>query len=381
MAITTSPSSAQSKRYLWVISVLMAAVPGLAAIALMKTGNGFWSIAPVIFFFGIIPVLDTMFGEDPYNPHEDEIETLSGDQYFRILLFFAVAVFWLSFILAAIAVSSANIGLGGYIAMAFSAGVASGSALTVGHELGHRQGWLDGKMALIANALSGYGHFRIEHNRGHHVMVATPEDHASARLGESVWRFAFREIPGGIKRGWHHEKRRLEARNVGVFSLQNEILQGYAVTGTVALILISSLGLAVLPFILIHHLVAWLQLTFANYIEHYGLKRSKKSNGKYEACQPRHSWNSNHIVSNLSLFHLQRHSDHHANPNVPYQALRNFEGLPELPSGYPGCFVMAAIPPLWFSVMDKKAFAWAKGDPSLLNLAPHRESFYHAQAV
>jgi alkane 1-monooxygenase len=41
-----------------------------------------------------------------------------------------------------------------------------------------------------------YGHFTIEHNRGHHVRVATPEDPASARYGESFWRFLPRTIVG-----------------------------------------------------------------------------------------------------------------------------------------------------------------------------------------
>ncbi|HAG46882.1 MAG TPA: alkane 1-monooxygenase, partial [Gammaproteobacteria bacterium] len=66
----------------------------------------------------------------------------------------------------------------------------------------------------------------------------------------------------------------------------------------------------------------WWQLTSANYIEHYGLLREKMSDGRYERQQPHHSWNSNHIMSNLILFHLQRHSDHHAHPTRSYQSLR-----------------------------------------------------------
>src|SRR3546814_1687374 len=85
----------------------------------------------------------------------------------------------------------------------------------------------------------------------------------------------------------------------------------------------------------------------ANYSEHYGLLRQKMADGRYERAQPRHSWNSNHIASNLILFHLQRHSDHHAHPTRSYQSLRDFKGLPELPTGYPGMFFMAMIPPIF----------------------------------
>jgi alkane 1-monooxygenase len=131
-----------------------------------------------------------------------------------------------------------------------------------------------------------------------------------------------------------------------------------------------------LPLLLVHHAVAWSQLTFANYVEHYGLKRQKRADGRYEPCQPHHSWNTNHRVSNLLLFHLQRHSDHHANPMRPYQALRNFDELPRLPSGYPGCYWLAAFPPLWFRVMDPKVIAWANGDLSRTNLDPVNAARY-----
>ena len=77
---------------------------------------------------------------------------------------------------------------------------------------------------------------------------------------------------------------------------------------------------------MIHHFYAWYGLTQANYVEHYGLLRQKLPNGRYELPEPRHSWNTNHIYSNLISFHLQRHSDHHANALRPYQALRDFDG-------------------------------------------------------
>ena len=145
------------------------------------------------------------------------------------------------------------------------------------------------------------------------------------------------------------------------------ILQGYAITLAIAAALLTAFGWIMLPFLAIHHVVAWLQLTFANYVEHYGLLREKKANGRYMPCQPRHSWNTNHIVSNLLLFHLQRHSDHHANPLRPYQTLRNFDELPRLPSGYPGSFAMAAVPPVWFRIMNPKVLAWSGGDITRTN--------------
>jgi alkane 1-monooxygenase len=131
--------------------------------------------------------------------------------------------------------------------------------------------------------------------------------------------------------------------------------------------LIAAFGWKVLPFILAHHFLGWYALTQANYVEHYGLLREKLPNGRYQPVEPRHSWNTNHIVSNLMTFHLQRHSDHHANPMRPYQSLRDFADIPRLPNGYTGMFALAAIPPLWFRVMDPRALAWAGGDVGKLN--------------
>ncbi len=359
-----------TKRYLWLISVATPCVPGVTAIALLMGANLLWVFFPLIFYFAFIPILDVIFGEDTNNPPEDVIEKLAEDQYYRILLFLTIPVLYASFLLSMAAIIWGNLPFWAAVMVAISAGASSGSGLTVAHELGHKPNKMDQLGAKIILILSGYAHFCIEHNKGHHSQVATPEDPASSKLGESVYAFAFRELPGAAKRGWEAEVKRLTVKGFKIWSWRNDLLQGYFVATIIAAILVSIGGLALLPFILIHHFVAWIQLTLANYVEHYGLMRQKRDNGRYEPCEPRHSWNTNHIVSNLMLFHLQRHSDHHSNPMRPYQTLRNFEELPRLPSGYSGSFVLAHIPPLWRKVMDPKVMAWAGGDITKTNRIP-----------
>ena len=136
--------------------------------------------------------------------------------------------------------------------------------------------------------------------------------------------------------------------------------------------MVMTLGWLMLPFLLIHHALAYWQLTSANYIEHYGLLRLQDESGKYERCAPQHSWNSNHVFSNLVLFHLERHSDHHANPLRRYQALRHFDGAPQLPTGYFGAYLLAYVPALWFKVMDKRLLALQHvgGDLDKVNIDP-----------
>ncbi len=360
------------KRWLWLLSVAMPSVPLFAVVLLATTGHVLWALLPVGVYFCLVPLLDLLVGEDPHNPPEEVVEALAGDAYYRLLLFLSIPVFYASFLAAAWAVGTLSLPFWAIAALVFGTGASSGAGLTVGHELGHKQNVTDQWGAKIINALTGYGHFCIEHNRGHHVMVATPEDPASARMGESVYRFAMRELPGTALRGWQMERERLSKKGLGFWVWQNDLLQAYAISLVIAAALISAFGWIMLPFLLLHHLIGWLQLTQANYVEHYGLLREKKANGRYAPVEPRHSWNTNHIVSNLMLFHLQRHSDHHANPLRPYQALRNFNELPRLPSGYPGSYALACMPPLWFRVMDKKVLAWAGGDLGKVNVDPAR---------
>jgi alkane 1-monooxygenase len=223
-------------------------------------------------------------------------------------------------------------------------------------------------------AIPVYGHFTVEHNAGHHSQVATPEDCASARFGESIYRFALRELPGAFRRPWQLESRRLQRLGHSTWSWRNQILQSYALSVLLYGTLVVVFGPAMLPFMVVQAAFAWWQLTSANYIEHYGLLRKKKENGQYERCQPHHSWNANHVFSNLILFHLERHSDHHAHANRRYQSLRHFENLPTLPSGYFGMYLLAYFPPLWRRVMDRRLLAQVGGDLSKVNIDPRANS-------
>ena len=85
-------------------------------------------------------------------------------------------------------------------------GVVGGIAINTAHELGHKRASLERWLSKVALAQTGYGHFFIEHNRGHHVRVATPEDPASSRLGESFWAFLPRTVAGSLRSAWGIER-------------------------------------------------------------------------------------------------------------------------------------------------------------------------------
>ena len=182
-------------------------------------------------------------------------------------------------------------------------------------------------------------------------------------------------------RGWQIEKERLAKKGLPVWSIHSDIMQSYFFSAVLQGSLIYLFGWIMLPFLAIHNFWAWFQLTSANYIEHYGLLRQRLDNGRYERCQPHHSWNANYIMTNLALFHLQRHSDHHANPTRRYQTLRNFKDIPELPNGYYGMYLLAYIPWLWYRVMDQRVLdlPHIKGDLSKVNINPSKRDAIYAR--
>jgi len=360
------------KRYAWLLSVIAPLAAPAGPWLYLQTGQTVWLWAFLAFFYFGIPVLDRLFGEDRSNPPESAVPALEADSYYRYITWAVIPILWFSFIYNVIFLATHALPWYLWVLVVIVTGNILGFGLNLGHELGHKKTWLERKLALLTLALGAYGHFSVEHNRGHHRWVATPEDPASSRMGESIWRFVWREMPGAFFRAWHLEAERLQRSGKSAWNTDNEILQAGAVTALLYGTLIALFGLPMIPLLLAIAFWGAFQLTSANYIEHYGLLRKKLANGRYEQTRPEHSWNSNHIASNLALFHLQRHSDHHAHPTRSYQSLRDFPELPTLPVGYFGMFILAYIPPLWFLIMNPRLIKAVGGNTSRINFEPEK---------
>lgn len=343
---------------------------GLSGIAIYSvTGYSLTLFIPLLFIYLFIPMLDLLFGNDLSNPTESQIPILEKSKFYDWVLYLMLPIHYFVMFLLIYFMISEPLVLWMKVVVIFTLGVFGGLAVNLGHELGHKKSRLDKNLAKLALASGAYGHFNIEHNAGHHREVATPEDTASARFGENIYQFALREIPGGLKRAWSIESKRLARKGKSWYSIDNQILHSYLMTVVFYGLMTFFLGPEALIILIAHIPVVWWQLTSANYIEHYGLLRQKDQSGKYVRCEPQHSWNSNHLISNLVLFHLQRHSDHHANSARHYQSLRHFDEAPQLPTGYMGMFLLAYIPPLWFKVMNKKVLQMYRNDISQVNMA------------
>lgn len=374
-----SGRSLDSKRYLWLASPILPLLPLLGLWFYHLTASEWVLAFPLVLSYIGLPLLDLIFGEDESNPADSAIEQLENDSYYRWLTYLTVPTHFISLFAFAIFVGTTPVSIAAVIVLALSSGAFSGLAINTSHELGHKKSRFEKALARITLAVPFYGHFCIEHNRGHHRDVATPEDPASSRMGESIYRFMIREIPGTLKRGWNAEIERLARLNLPPLSFRNHILQSYFISILIYLVLTLIYGWLVLLFLMIQTSWAWFQLTSANYIEHYGLLRERMENGRYESCKPHHSWNANSLASNVVLFQLERHSDHHANPTRRYQSLRNFAGIPQLPTGYFGMYLVAYIPALWFKIMDKRLLATPNinGDLSKVNIDPaQRQKIY-----
>ncbi|WP_456698636.1 fatty acid desaturase [Aeromicrobium sp. P5_D10] len=365
------------KRYLWVMGLVVPVLP-LVGIALQSTtGVGAWLwLAPVV-FLGLVPLIDLITGRDNTNPPDEIIDALENDKYYRWVTYAYLPVQYAGFVLAMWFLATHDLAVIDKIGLAVSIGTVGGVAINTAHELGHKKESLERWFSKIALAQTFYGHFYIEHNRGHHVRVATPDDPASSRMGESFYRFWPRTVLGSLSSAWHVEKKRYGRKDKHPFRIGNDVLNAWLMSVVLWGGLIAWLGVGIVPYLVIQAVIGFSLLEIVNYMEHYGMLRQKvgpEGRQRFERVTPEHSWNSNNIATNVLLYHLQRHSDHHANPTRRYQALRDFKEAPVLPTGYTGMIAVALIPPLFSRVMDPRVAAHFDGDITLANLQPGKRA-------
>jgi alkane 1-monooxygenase len=393
------------KRYLW----LFALVPPTALFVVLPIVWAFnqfgWTTASQAFFwvgpfliYVLLPALDIKFGRDGQNPPDEVMDYLENDKYYRYCTYIFIPFQYATVLFGAYAFTATNLSWLGYdgglswvakIGLALSVGVLGGTGINTAHEMGHKKESLERWMSKISLAQTCYGHFYIEHNRGHHVRVATPEDPASSRFGETFWEFLPRSVWGSARSALGLEAARIRRQGRSPWDprtwLGNDVLNAWLMSVVFWGVLIAVFGPALIPFVIIQAVFGFSMLESVNYLEHYGLLRqrvdeplarrgSTSASGRYERCTPQHSWNSDHLVTNLFLYHLQRHSDHHANPTRRYQTLRSMDGAPELPSGYATLIGVTYFPWIWRRMMDHRMLEHYNVDITKVNISPRRRA-------
>jgi alkane 1-monooxygenase len=235
---------------------------------------------------------------------------------------------------------------GSFWLLALSCGyVAGGIGIVLAHELGHRRPLIDRTLARALLCWIGFGHYAIEHNRGHHRAAATFPDPASARQEESLWRFMPRYFVGVFMHAV-----RLSRQKPGRI---NEALALTVISVLLALTLALIAGVEAVGFALITAWIAQTLVATIDYVEHWGLQR-EVIDGKPERIGPQHIWDCANRISDALLFNLPRHSAHHLEPSLDCNALRRITASPQMPTGYAGMSLLSTVWPLYRYIMTPR---------------------------
>src|SRR5262249_12900182 len=315
-------------------------------------GNNYYTL---IFGVVVIGLLDFVVGRDGRNPPPEALAALEREPLYRTVLYVCAAADLALIAWGAAVVSRGDLSPAQTLGVMLSVGFVTGAqGITFAHELGHARSKVDQLLAKVLLTAVCYGHFFIEHNRGHHVRVATLEDPASARFGESFYAFYTRTLAGSWLSSWSLEAERLKRHGVRFWSWRNQMLWFTAMPVLIAAAFALAWGATAAVFFFVQSWMAFSLLEAVNYVQHYGLSRRRLDSGAYERVGHAHSWSASETLTNCFLIHLQRHSDHHESPSRAYQALLHHEDGPQLPTGYSGMLPLALVPPLWFAVMNRR---------------------------
>lgn len=328
-------------------------IPLVACIGLYFKGNLVF-LTP-LYGFVIIPILELLFPIDTKNLSTENRDHKSKQKTFDWLLYLNLPMVYGLVLFGIYEATTTTIETYELIGMIISIGIVLGvNGINVAHELGHRQTTNErfiGKALLLP---AQYMHFYIEHNFGHHLHAATPEDPATARYNQSVYSFWFTSIFRQYFKAWQIQQKLLKNNKKSFFSVKNDMF--WFVLLQIGYLLMVSFFFGIIGFLFAFcsAIVGILLLESVNYIEHYGLMRLKTASGRYERVKEIHSWNSNHVIGRIVLYELTRHSDHHYKTSKKYQVLDCHDESPQMPFGYPTSMVLAMVPPLWFRIMNKR---------------------------
>jgi alkane 1-monooxygenase len=317
--------------------------------------RNYWVFFTPIFAFVLIPILEILLPVQTENLSEEEVVTKNNNGFFDILLYLNLPIVYMLLGWFLWSISWANYSTMELTGLIISLGIVLGSnGINVAHELGHRQTRWEKTLGKLLLLPALYMHFYIEHNFGHHQNAATAEDPASANYNQTVYSFWITSMVRQYISAWKIQLELLKRENRSFFSLKNDMIYYVVLQALYLSLLFLIFDAKVMLTAILVGLMAAVLLETINYIEHYGLSRLKTKSGRYERVSEIHSWNSNHVLGRVMLYELTRHSDHHHRAHKKYQLLDCHDTSPQMPFGYPTSMVLALVPPLWFSIMNKR---------------------------
>jgi alkane 1-monooxygenase len=333
-------------------------LPVMIAALFAFRGTGWVCYIPLIYAWIFVPVMELIIPPNSQNLQAIEEDLAKDNPWYDWVIYSMVAAHGIALFVFLKYISEPGLRTVDLIGRIGSMGLLCGTfGINIGHELGHRHNRWEQRLAKFSLLTSLYTHFFIEHNKGHHKHVATPQDPSSARLGEALYAFWPRTMFYTWMGAWKIAGNESKKKNGAVLHLKNEMIQLQCLQLLWLLGILWAFGWKTLLYYGIAAVIGMLLLETVNYIEHYGLQRKPTSAGHFERAMPHHSWNSNHMMGRLLLFELSRHSDHHYLASRKYQILRHHDTAPQMPTGYPGMMILSLCPPLWFRIMNDRAQA------------------------
>ena len=306
----------------------------------------------LIYTFVFIPILESNTKEYLNEYSDDEKKSRNLDPFFDFLLYLNIPIVYGIFFVSLNTLLNKDSAYE-IIGIILSASIVMATnGINVGHELGHRKSLFSRTCSKLLYLPCQYMHFFIEHNYGHHINVATPDDPATAKYKQNLYSFWISSVIKTYLSAWRIQLKLLRVSKQSFISLKNDMIFYTLFQISFLIFIYLNYGLIITIYSVLMSVVSFLFLETINYVEHYGLLRKIKSNGKYERVKPHHSWNSNHTIGRITLYELTRHSDHHFKSSKKYQILESIEDSPQLPYGYPTSILISFFPPLWFRIMN-----------------------------
>lgn len=313
--------------------------------------GGYWTIGNIFYSLVILALIEWL--TPPITANDS---STVGDQMPKFILLFHVPLQLVSVASLFYGIQTGVIEGGWIVVAALSVGLNSGSgAIIVSHELIHRPHAFERFLGRLLLFTVGNMYFYIDHLKVHHKLVATHQDHVTARYHESLYRFFARSVVGQLRGAIQIENKRIREENRSSLSINHYVHRQFVLQFLLVGALYYFFGLWAIVAYIIQCFFANFLLEYVNYTQHYGLLRKDK-----ERVSEMHSWDSDQLVSRFVLVDLSRHADHHAHAAKPYHTLEHFDNSPKLPSGYAGLFFLAAIPVLWFKVIHPRIEAYQR---------------------
>ena len=335
---------------------------GIFPLILVAAMWGGWWLLPAFLFMSVAGPLDRALGVDGRNM--DPAQTPERRLRWHNLPVWTWAFLWpptLVFGMWQILVAN-PFPIWQHVILAIILTMEAQAVFVVGHELIHRRSTWERRIGEFLLASVSYPQYATEHVYVHHAKVGTPHDMGSAPKGESFWRYFPKEVVSNLTNSWQVAGERLARRRLSVWHYSNPFWRyGLAVTFWYGLVFWMSGIWAVLVFACLG-LSCVFSMKISNYFQHYGLRRVRLPNGRWERVRPRHSWSADWKFSNWMFFNMQRHADHHeiASRHYPLLQVHGPDESPELPGTYGDMMNIVLRPKRWFEKMDPLVDQWRK---------------------